>query len=88
MCASRFGIEGDDATGRIRTSEKEDNMGASSYARLAAAVFALVGLLQLARAATGWEVTLNGLMIPIWASWIAAVGGLLLAWLGFAASRR
>jgi len=63
-------------------------MGASSYARLAAAVFALVGLLQLARAAAGWEVTLHGVMIPIWASWIAAVVGFLLAWLGFAASRR
>jgi len=63
-------------------------MGASSYARLAAAIFALVGLLQLARAVTGWEVTLHGVTIPIWASWIAAVVGLLLAWLGFAASRR
>jgi hypothetical protein len=63
-------------------------MLASSYSRLAAAVFTLVGLLQLARAVAGWEVTFNGLMIPTWASWIAAAVGLLLAWLGFAASRR
>jgi hypothetical protein len=41
-----------------------------------AAIFALIGLLQLARAALGWEVTLNGLTIPIWASWIAAAVGL------------
>ena len=63
-------------------------MGPTSFSRLAAAVFALIGLLQLARAGLGWEVTLNGVTIPIWASWIAAAVGLVLAWLGFAASRR
>jgi hypothetical protein len=63
-------------------------MGATRYSRLAAAVFALIGLLQLVRAAAGWEITLNGLTIPTWASWVAAAVGLVLAWLGFAASRR
>jgi hypothetical protein len=63
-------------------------MEAKNYSRLAGAVFALIGLLQLARAGLGWEVTLNGLTIPIWASWIAGAVGLVLAWLGFAASRR
>ena len=63
-------------------------MEATSYVRLAAVVFALIGVLQLARAAMGWEITLNGMTIPIWASWIAAAVGLLLAWLGFAATRR
>ena len=63
-------------------------MEASSYARLAAVVFALIGVLQLARAAMGWEITLNGMTIPIWASWIAATVGLLFAWVGFAAARR
>ena len=62
-------------------------MEATSYVRLAAVVFALIGVLQLARAAMGWEITLNGMTIPIWASWIAAAVGLLLAWLGFAAAR-
>ena len=62
-------------------------MEATGYVRLAAVVFALIGVLQLARAAMGWEITLNGMTIPIWASWIAAAVGLLLAWLGFAAAR-
>ena len=63
-------------------------MEATRYSRLAAAVFALIGLLQLLRAAAGWQITLNGMAIPIWASWIAAVAALLLAWLGYSASRR
>ena len=62
-------------------------MEAMSYSRLAAAVFALIGLLQLLRAVAGWEITLNGVPIPIWASWIACGVGFVLAGLGFRASR-
>jgi len=36
-------------------------------------VFALVALVQVLRLALGWEVTVNGLHIPYWASVIAAV---------------
>jgi hypothetical protein len=62
-------------------------MDAKSYARLAAAVFAIVALLQFLRAFVGWELTLNGMMIPVWGSWIACGVTLVLAWLGFGASR-
>jgi len=62
-------------------------MNATSYARLAAMVFAVVALVQLARAVGGWSVTFEGTTIPVWASWIACVVASALAWLGFSASR-
>jgi hypothetical protein len=40
---------------------------------IAVVVFSLVALLQLLRAISGWEVTVNGIAIPIWASVIAFV---------------
>jgi hypothetical protein len=36
-------------------------------------VFALVALLQLLRVALGWDVTINGILIPPWASVIACL---------------
>lgn len=62
-------------------------MEAKSYALLAAVLFAIIGLLQLARAVLGWEIELNGAIVPVWVSWIAGAVGLLLAWLGYGASR-
>ncbi len=45
---------------------------------IAVVVFSLVALLQLLRFVLGWEVTVNGVTIPLWASAIAFViaGGL------------
>ena len=62
-------------------------MDAITYARLAGAVFALVAILQVARAAMGWSVSLEGAVIPVWASWVAAVVAGALAWLGLTAKR-
>jgi hypothetical protein len=50
-------------------------MTATSYSRLAGAIFALVALLQLIRAVAGWPVTVSGTTIPLWASWVACVVG-------------
>ena len=36
-------------------------------------VFSLVALAQLLRVALGWDVTINGILIPPWASVIACV---------------
>jgi hypothetical protein len=60
-------------------------MNASSYARLAGAIFAVIALLQLARAVAGWPVTVGDVTMPVWPSWVAfaVAGGL--AWLGFSA---
>jgi hypothetical protein len=62
-------------------------MSARSYARLAAAVFAIIALLQVARAVAGWPVTVGGTVMPVWPSWVAFVVAGVLAWLGFRASQ-
>ena len=36
-------------------------------------VFALVAVLQLLRVALGWDVSINGFLIPPWASVVACV---------------
>jgi len=38
------------------------------FALLAALVFAIVALVHLLRLIHGWEVTINGAAIPLWAS--------------------
>jgi len=40
---------------------------------IAAVLFALIGALQLVRFIMGWEVTVNGIAIPVWASGIVFV---------------
>ena len=62
-------------------------MTAKNYARLVAAIFAIVALLQLARAFYGWQITLHGNTVPVWPSWIASGVAVMLSWLGFTASR-
>jgi len=63
-------------------------MSAKDYSRLAAVIFAIVALLQLFRAVSGWPVTVGATTsIPLWASWVACVVAAVLAWLGFNASR-
>jgi hypothetical protein len=48
---------------------------------VAVVVFALVALLQLLRVALGWEVIVNGRIIPFWASVIACVAAATLAFM-------
>ena len=48
---------------------------------VAVVVFALVALLQLLRVAFGWEVIVNGSIIPLWASVIACVAAATLAFM-------
>ena len=62
-------------------------MTARTYSKVAAAIFALIAILQLARAVGGWAITVGGTVIPVWPSWIACVVAAALAWLGFTASR-
>jgi hypothetical protein len=61
-------------------------MDAKIYSRIAAVIFAILSILQLVRAASGWEITLNGTPIPMWPSWLASVVAGLLAFVGLTAS--
>ena len=58
------------------------------FALLAAAIFALMALIQLIRAFAGWPITIGVTEIPLWPSWLAVVvlGGL--AVVGFTSARR
>ena len=43
------------------------------FTTVAVILFSLIALVQLLRFVLGWEVTVNGVMIPVWASGIAFV---------------
>ena len=43
------------------------------FTTIAVVVFGLVALLQVLRLILGWEVTVNGVVVPLWASAIAVV---------------
>jgi hypothetical protein len=62
-------------------------MDAKSYSQVAAVIFAVIALLQLFRALAGWDITLNGAAIPLWASWLASVVAGALAYVGLIARR-
>ena len=63
-------------------------MTAKSFCGLAAAIFMLVALVQVTRAALAWSLVIDGYDIPVWASWIAFVIASGLSFLGFRASGR
>jgi hypothetical protein len=58
------------------------------FTAIAVVVFSLVALLQLIRVISGWEVTVNGLAIPMWASVIALVVAAALATMLWREARR
>jgi hypothetical protein len=59
-----------------------------SFCMLAAAIFALIALLQLLRIFMEWSVTLNGVVIPFWASWVAVIVACALSLVGFRGAPR
>jgi hypothetical protein len=62
-------------------------MTAKRYSLLAAAIFAIIALLQLSRAVMGWQVIVDSHTMPAWPSWIAFLVAGALAWLGLSAAR-
>jgi len=62
-------------------------MDPTDYSMLAALIFALVAIGQLARALMRLPVTIGQTSIPVWASWVAFVVAATLAWLGYLASQ-
>ena len=48
---------------------------------IAVVVFSLVALVQLLRVVLGWDVTVNGILIPVWASAIACAVAAVLAFM-------
>ena len=58
------------------------------FTTVAVVVFSFVALLQLLRVALGWEVTVNGILIPLWASVIACVVAATLAVMAWRETRK
>jgi hypothetical protein len=52
---------------------KEENM--KPFTAIAAVIFALIALVHILRLVLGWEVTVSGMAVPMWAS----VAGLVIA---------
>ena len=59
-----------------------------TFCTLAAAIFALIAVLQLIRIVMGWGVTFNGVDVPFWPSWIAVIVAGTLSSIGFRAAAR
>jgi len=55
---------------------------------VAGAIFVVIAVLQLTRALSGWQITFNGVTVPMWLSWITFVIAVALAWLGLRAGKR
>lgn len=58
------------------------------FSLIAAAVLALVALLQLLRVIQGWSVVVGGLAIPLWASALACLIAAVLAAMVWREARR
>jgi hypothetical protein len=61
-------------------------MTTGTFCKLAATIFGLIAVLQLLRIVMGWPVTLNGLDVPFWVSWIAAAVAGALSFVGLRAA--
>ena len=63
-------------------------MTAALYSWIAAFIFAVIAVLQFARAIVGVSITIGHVSVPLSVSWGAVVVAAILSWLGFRASRR
>jgi membrane protein implicated in regulation of membrane protease activity len=43
------------------------------FTRLAVVILSLISMLQLTRFVQGWEVTINGVIVPVWISGVAFI---------------
>ncbi len=58
-------------------------MNRQTYLLATATIFAIIGLLHLARIVFGWEALIGGWAVPAWASWLALAVSAILAFWGF-----
>jgi hypothetical protein len=60
-------------------------MTARNFSLTAAIIFAVIALVQLARAAFGWPVTIDTYDVPLWFSWAAFIVAAGLSYFGWKA---
>jgi hypothetical protein len=65
--------------------KREVNMTARNFSLTAGIIFAVIALVQLARAVFGWPVTIDTYAVPLWFSWVAFVVAAGLSYFGWKA---
>ena len=55
------------------------------FSLTSAIIFAVIALVQLARAVFGWEVTVDAYTVPLWFSWVAFIVAAGLSYFGWKA---
>ena len=58
-----------------------------TFSLITAVLFSLIALLHVARLLRGWQVTIEGVVVPIWISWIGVAIAAYLAYQGFRLAR-
>jgi uncharacterized membrane protein len=58
-----------------------------TFSLITAVLFFLIALLHAVRLLGGWQVTIEGAVVPIWISWIGLVIAAYLAYQGFLLSK-
>ena len=48
-------------------------MSAKNFFIISGAVFAVIAVLHLARSLMGWEMVMNGAVMPMWLSWVGVL---------------
>ncbi len=86
--AREIGLEVRLATTTLHFEALAAARAAASWGRLSSASAPLPLSLQLIRIVMGWSVTLNGVDVPFWASWIAVTAAGALSFVGFRAAMR
>ena len=58
-----------------------------TFSLVTAALFFLIALLHVVRLVRGWQVTVEGTVVPLWISWIGLAIATYLAYEGFRLAR-
>jgi hypothetical protein len=58
-----------------------------TFSLVTAMLFLLIALLHAVRLLRGWQITIEGAVVPLWVSWIGLVITAYLAWQGFRLAR-
>lgn len=59
-----------------------------TFCLMTAVLFSLIALLHAVRLLRGWQVTINGAVVPIWISWIGLAIAAYLAYEGLRLARK
>ncbi|OGI76139.1 hypothetical protein A3C67_01700 [Candidatus Nomurabacteria bacterium RIFCSPHIGHO2_02_FULL_42_19] len=63
-------------------------MTKNNFVSVASFIFLIVGVMHALRLFNGWEVQLGGLLVPMWASWVAVLLAAYLTFQGFHLSKK